>query len=142
MFCSAGIFLFKVSSGITKTIREICSELITVTPEWRYWILSGVFFANYEQISHIILLFPLLTINKKMLTEWLFQSLIVFQYLISILWSYYWSIHHSGKCTTSIQYFHNLHRISSAHQLLWFYAKQKNFVQKISPFSLVRKRHI
>ena len=34
------------------------------TPEWRQWYLSGVFIVNYEQISHILLVFPLLTLKN------------------------------------------------------------------------------
>ena len=36
------------------------------TPEQDHWRRSGVFIVNFEQNSHIILVFPLLTLNKKM----------------------------------------------------------------------------
>ena len=32
--------------------------------EKSYWRLSGVFSVNFEQISHIVLVFPLLTLGK------------------------------------------------------------------------------
>ena len=50
----AGIYLFKLSNGNTKKL-------------WK--IYSGVFIVNFEQISHIILVFSLLILNKQMPTE-------------------------------------------------------------------------
>ena len=32
--------------------------------ERRYWCYSGVFIANFKQISYIFPVFPLLTLNK------------------------------------------------------------------------------
>ena len=49
----AGIYLFKVKNGNTRTMCETC-----------YWRLSGVFILNFEQISHIVQLFLLLTMKK------------------------------------------------------------------------------
>ena len=43
---------------------EICSKLTIKTLERRQWRRSGVFIVNFEQISHIALLFLLLTFNK------------------------------------------------------------------------------
>ena len=61
----AGIFLFKVNNGDTRTVREICSKLMIKTPERRQWRpCSGVFIVNFEQVSHIVLVFPLLTLSK------------------------------------------------------------------------------
>ena len=51
--CPAGIFLFKVNNRKTTIICEIS-------------FCSGVFIVNSERISHIVLVFPLLTLNKKM----------------------------------------------------------------------------
>ena len=47
---------------------ETCPKLAIKIPERRHWIRSGVFIANFEQISHIVLVFPLLTLNKLILT--------------------------------------------------------------------------
>ena len=49
----AGIYLFKVKNGNTRTMCETC-----------YWRPSGVFFSNLEQISHIVQVFLLLTMKK------------------------------------------------------------------------------
>ena len=80
--CLADIYLFKLNKGKTKTTHEICSKL--KTPEWRLLDLLktsenhrfsvvfkgygrrcyGVFIVNFEQISHVVLVFPLLTLNN------------------------------------------------------------------------------
>ena len=36
---------------------EICSKFTIKNPEWRHWSNSGVFIVNFEQISHITLVF-------------------------------------------------------------------------------------
>ena len=38
---------------------EICWEVTIKTPELRQWRHSGIFISNFEQISHIILVFLL-----------------------------------------------------------------------------------
>ena len=47
----------------TRTICEICSKLIRKTPEQHQWRRSGVFIANFEHISQLVLKFLLLTLN-------------------------------------------------------------------------------
>ena len=42
---------------------EICSESIVKTPERRQWRRSAVIIVNFEQILHIGLVLPLLTLN-------------------------------------------------------------------------------
>ena len=42
---------------------EICSKLTIKTQEWRQWRRYGVFIVNFEQILHISMVFPLLTLN-------------------------------------------------------------------------------
>ena len=39
-------------------------KLTIRTPERRHWRRSGVFIVNFEQISLIVLMFPLLALNK------------------------------------------------------------------------------
>ena len=60
----ASIYLFKFNIKNTRTMCEIWSKLTIKTPERRHWSRSGVFIVNYEQISHIVLLFPSLTLNN------------------------------------------------------------------------------
>ena len=67
--CSANIYFFKVNNRNTRRRCEICSKLTIRTPEWRQWCLSGAI-VNFEHILHLLLLFLLLTLNKKMSTVW------------------------------------------------------------------------
>ena len=43
----------------------ICSVLTIKIPESRQWRRFGVFIVNFEQILDIVLVFPLLYLNKK-----------------------------------------------------------------------------
>ena len=58
-----GIYLLKVSNRNTGTRCEICSMLTVKTPAGRQWRRSGVFIVNFEHISHLFLVFLLLTLN-------------------------------------------------------------------------------
>ena len=60
----AGIYLLKVNNRNTRTRCEICSKLTINTPERRHWRRSGFFIVNFEHISHLVLVFLLLTLNK------------------------------------------------------------------------------
>ena len=60
----AGIYLFKINNGNIKMICEIYAKSIKKTPERCRQNRSGVFIFNFEQISQIAWLFPLLTLNK------------------------------------------------------------------------------
>ena len=60
----AGIYLLKANNRNTRTRCEICSKLTINTPERRHWRRSGVFIVNFEHISHLVLVFLLLTLNK------------------------------------------------------------------------------
>ena len=51
----AGMHLLKVNNKNSRTRCEICSKLTIKTP--------GVFMVNFKHISHIVLVFPLLTLN-------------------------------------------------------------------------------
>ena len=62
----AGIYLLTVNDRNTRTRCEICSKLIIKTPERRQWHRSCVFIVNFEHISHLVLVFLLLTLNKNM----------------------------------------------------------------------------
>ena len=76
----AGIYVLKVKNRNTRTsceicskkdtrttplaLCEICSKLTIKTPERRHWRCSGVFIVNFEHISHLALVFLLLTLNR------------------------------------------------------------------------------
>ena len=62
-----GTYFSRVDHGKATTICEICSKLTLETPKRGQWRRSGVFI-NFKQIPYIPLLFPLLTLNKYMIT--------------------------------------------------------------------------
>ena len=68
------IYLLKVNNRNTRTRCEICSKLTIRTPERRQLRHSGVFIVNFEHISHLVLVFQLLTFNMQMPTG-VFKSL-------------------------------------------------------------------
>ena len=59
------IYLLDVNNRNTRKRCEICSNLTIKT---RYWCRSGEYIANFEHISHLFLVFLLLTLCKEMLT--------------------------------------------------------------------------
>ena len=57
------IYLLKIDYRNTRARCEICSKLTIKTPERRQWRRSFVFIVNFEHISHLVLVFLLLTLN-------------------------------------------------------------------------------
>ena len=60
----ADVHLFKVNNKSTRTRREIYSKLTIKIPERRH-CRFGVLIVNFEHISHLVLVFPLLTLNMQ-----------------------------------------------------------------------------
>ena len=58
-----GIYLLKVNHKNTRTRYKIYSKLTKKTPEPCHWRRSSVFIINFEHISHLVLVFLLLTLN-------------------------------------------------------------------------------
>ena len=58
----ADIYLFKVNNGNTRTMYKICSKVTIKKPERQINLVTSISI-NFEQISHIALVFPLLTLN-------------------------------------------------------------------------------
>ena len=56
-FYPAGMYLFKVSNGITGTMCEIYLKLTIKTPERRQRCGSGVFIVNVEYILYTAVVF-------------------------------------------------------------------------------------
>ena len=52
----AGNYMFKVNNRNTITTCEICSKLIIK--------ISGIFIVNFEHVSHLVLVFLLLTLRR------------------------------------------------------------------------------
>ena len=59
----AGDCMFKVNNRTTRARCEICSKLTMKAHEWRH---SGGFIVNFEHISHLALVFLLLTLSRQM----------------------------------------------------------------------------
>ena len=55
----AGIYLHKVNNRNTRTRCEICLKLTIKIP-------GGIFIVNFEHISHVVLMFLLLTLSRYM----------------------------------------------------------------------------
>ena len=60
--CPAGNYIFKVNNRNTRTRCEICSKLTIKIPE--RWRRSGTFIVNFEHISHLVLVFLLITLSR------------------------------------------------------------------------------
>ena len=58
-----GIYLLKINNRNTRTRSEICSKFTKKTPERRPQRRYGVFIVNFENISQLVLVFLLLTLN-------------------------------------------------------------------------------
>ena len=58
------VFLFDTDPSRYQNNAWNCSKLTIKTPGRHHWRRSAVFIINFEQISHIDLVFLLLTLNK------------------------------------------------------------------------------
>ena len=61
--------LFKANVRNTKKVLENCSKSTMKAPEGRQWGRSCIFIINFEQIPHIVLVFPLSILTKQMPAE-------------------------------------------------------------------------
>ena len=85
--------MFKVNNKNTRTKWEICSKLTVEKPEWHQSHCFGVFIVNFEHISHLVLVFLLLTkcwLGGLMLfrqsTIWWNQFIIIIFLITFITW--------------------------------------------------------
>ena len=58
--------MFKINNRSAGIRREICSKLTIKIPERRNWRRFGIFIVNFEHISHLALVFVLLTLSRYM----------------------------------------------------------------------------
>ena len=66
---SAGNYMLKANKSNTRTRCEICSMLTIKTPEPSQWRRASVFIVDFEHISHLILVYLLLTLSRQMPAE-------------------------------------------------------------------------
>ena len=59
-----GNYMFKVNKKKNRIRCEICSKLTLETPERCDSCRSGVFIVNFKHISHLVLVFLLLTLSR------------------------------------------------------------------------------
>ena len=57
------IYIRKVNNRNTRIRCEICSKLTLKIPEQCQWRRPGIFLVNFEHISHLALVFLLVTLN-------------------------------------------------------------------------------
>ena len=61
---TACIYMFKINKGNTRTMCKMCSKLTIKTLKRRHWRRFAVFIVYFEQVSHMVLVFVLWTLNK------------------------------------------------------------------------------
>ena len=77
-------YLLRVNDRKTTTRCQICSKLTIKTPKGRQWRRSGVFIVSFEHVSHLVLVFLLLTLNKYLAPgTWIYKG--VFRTLSDIM---------------------------------------------------------
>ena len=57
-------FVKKLNAKLIFQSAIACSKLIIKAPERRQWRSLGVFIVNFEHISHLVLVFSKLTLNR------------------------------------------------------------------------------
>ena len=58
------VLIFQPALTCSKLTMEIGKCVIFKIPEQRQWRRADIFIFNFEQMSHIVLVFSLLTLNK------------------------------------------------------------------------------
>ena len=58
-----GIYLLKINNRKARTRCEICTKLTIKTPVRSHWRRCGVSIIKFEHMSHLVLVFLLLTLN-------------------------------------------------------------------------------
>ena len=115
--CSASICLFNVSNRNTRLMGEICPKLTkkntkmtSMTPFW-------CFIVNFERISHIVPVFPSLTLNKSIQLDnytWSKPTIKTLKYRLWPLWK--------------LKYFQR-QTATSCSQIIWSITKKRDIIR-------------
>ena len=68
----AGSYMSKVKSRNTRIMCKICLKLTIKTPEWRQK-KPGLLIVNFEHISHLVLVFLLLSLSWYLFKTWIIK---------------------------------------------------------------------
>ena len=79
----AGIYRLKGNNTNTRARCEICSKLTIKTRH--HWRRSGVFIVNFKHVSHLVLVFLLLTLNMLLPARFRFCSVDILRPANSVL---------------------------------------------------------
>ena len=109
--------MFKVNNRNKKSC-EICSKLTIKSSERRRWCRYGVFIVNFEHISHLFLVFLLLTYTSKCFLGWpgiwvhlLWRaSLLKSNVLVVFRRIKCFNLHHLGSCWHDIIFYRLTHK--------------------------------
>ena len=104
--------LFKANVRNTKKVLENCSKSTMKAPEGRQWGRSSIFIINFEQIPHIVLVFPLSILTKQMPAERSFEvrfskSLEKWKYLVIYVFQIFF-VKNIRRCMSHHWQFHSL----------------------------------
>ena len=104
--------LFKANVRNTKTVLENCSKSTMKATEGRQWGRSCIFIINFEQIPHIVLVFPLSILTKQMPAERSFEvrfskSLEKWKYLVIYVFQIFF-VKNIRRCMSHHWQFHSL----------------------------------
>ena len=73
----AGIYLFKVNNGNSRTTCYLCSKLTIMTLKRRHWRSSGISIDNFEHVSNIALVLPSFNLNSEHSGNGVFLEIVV-----------------------------------------------------------------
>ena len=95
----AGNYMFKVNNRNTRPRCEICSKLTIKTPKRYHLGRSGVFIVNFEQISHLVLVFHF----------WLWAGKCHLGYAKKGIEKSVRAVHLNKDCSTNLSWYFPLH---------------------------------
>ena len=65
-FSAMSLFLYQIMFPADNYMFKVNNRNTTTRCERRHWRRSGIFIVNFQHISHLVLVFPLLTLSRSM----------------------------------------------------------------------------